>query len=256
MAESVQNLFAFVLMPFDKKFDDLYKLGIKDVAAKVGVIAERVDEQKFTESMLDRIYRQIDAADVIIAEMTGQNPNVFYEVGYAHAKDKLVILITADASDIPFDLKHRRHIIHGNSILKLRESLLPELTWARRELEQRRGSALKFELSYHTPCYTALANPNRDEIRIGLKLTLLTIAELPVLRLIVSFWKQRSIGSLSMTGARLTGLIWRTSRRASVTDIISSISRLGSCWQERALRWIVWRREVISKCIPTEFVAL
>ena len=39
-ASSVEKLFAFVLMPFDKKFDDLYRLGIKDVAAKGDVIAE------------------------------------------------------------------------------------------------------------------------------------------------------------------------------------------------------------------------
>lgn len=79
----------------------MYRLGIKEVAAKVGVIAGRVDEQNFTEPMLERIYRQIAAADIIIAEMTGQNHNVFYEVGYAHAKEKLCILSTAEAAGIP-----------------------------------------------------------------------------------------------------------------------------------------------------------
>ena len=104
------DLFAFVLMPFDDKFDDLYRLGIKEPAATLGIRAERVDEQLFREGILDRIYRQISAADVIVAEMTGQNPNVFYEVGYAHAKEKLCILSTAEADDIPFDLKHMRRM--------------------------------------------------------------------------------------------------------------------------------------------------
>ena len=100
------DIFAFVLMPFDKNFDDVYKLGIKEVATSLNIVAERVDEQIFQEGILERIYRQIDAADLIIADMSGQNPNVFYEVGYAHAKDKICILMTKETNDIPFDLKH------------------------------------------------------------------------------------------------------------------------------------------------------
>ena len=50
--------------------------------------AERVDEQIYKEGILERIYRQIESADIIIADMSGQNPNVFYEVGYAHAKTR------------------------------------------------------------------------------------------------------------------------------------------------------------------------
>jgi hypothetical protein len=66
--------FAFVLMPFDKAFDDVYKLGIKGaVASFEDVIAERVDEQIYREGILERIYRQIEAADIIIADMTGQS---------------------------------------------------------------------------------------------------------------------------------------------------------------------------------------
>lgn len=66
--------FAFVLMPFGKEFDDIYRLGIQETAKEQGVVAERVDEQIYTESILERIYRQIDAADFIIADMTGKNP--------------------------------------------------------------------------------------------------------------------------------------------------------------------------------------
>ena len=65
------KLFAFVLMPFEAKFDDLYKFGIKDTAAEPDIHAERVDEQLFREGILERIYRQIEIADVIVAEMTG-----------------------------------------------------------------------------------------------------------------------------------------------------------------------------------------
>jgi hypothetical protein len=58
-------MYAFVLMPFDPAFDDIYKLGIKETAEKLGIRAERVDEQIFhKENILERIYSQIDAADL------------------------------------------------------------------------------------------------------------------------------------------------------------------------------------------------
>jgi len=132
--------FAFVLMPFDSSFDDVYRLGIKGAVAKFedSMFAERVDEQIFQEGILDRIYRQIDVADIIIADMSGQNPNVFYEVGYAHAKQKLCILLTSDSDDIPFDLKHRRHIVYNGSITDLQRDLIKDLEWAREQLEKER----------------------------------------------------------------------------------------------------------------------
>ena len=140
------DLFAFVLMPFEAQFDDLYRFGIKEPAAELGILAQRVDEQIFSEGILERIYRQILLADIIIAEMTGQNPNVFYEVGFAHGLDKLCILSTAVAEDIPFDLKHKRHIVHGNSIKTLRGRLTEELTWAKGEIENIQKSRLVVKL--------------------------------------------------------------------------------------------------------------
>lgn len=137
--------FAFVLMPFASEFDDIYKLGIQAVAAELGVVAERVDEQIYTESMLERIYRQIEAADFVIADMSGRTPNVFYEVGYAHAKGKLCTLLTKRAEDIPFDLKHHRHLVYGDSIQELRRLLIPEIGWLKSEVERRKAANIKVE---------------------------------------------------------------------------------------------------------------
>lgn len=133
-------MFAFVLMPFDVAFDDIYKLGIKETAEKLGIRAERVDEQIFhKENILERIYSQIDASDIIIADLTGRNPNVFYETGYAHAKGKLCLLLTSKADDIPFDLKHHRHIIYGDSIQNLRQALEKDLDWLKSEIANRQS---------------------------------------------------------------------------------------------------------------------
>lgn len=139
--------FVFVLMPFDKSFNDIYKFGIKGAADDVGAYAERVDEQIFNEGMLDRIFNQISKADVIVADMTGRNPNVFYEVGYAHALGKLVILLTKDANDIPFDLKHRQHTVYGGQIELLRRELASKLQWAIAESKSLGGLTSSLRLS-------------------------------------------------------------------------------------------------------------
>jgi hypothetical protein len=121
--------FVFVLMPFAESFNDTYKLGIKPACLSSGAYCERVDEQIFQESILDRVYNQIAKADLIISEMTGRNPNVFYETGYAHALGKKVILLTQKAEDIPFDLQHYPHIIYEGKITLLKEELERRVSW-------------------------------------------------------------------------------------------------------------------------------
>lgn len=139
--------FIFVLMPFDSAFDDIYRFGIKGAAHEVGAYAERVDEQMFDDGILDRIFNQISRADVIVADMTGRNPNVFYEVGYAHALGKIVLLLTQRTADIPFDLSHRQHTVYGGSIESLRKDLVPKLTWAIAEARRRTSGAAEIRFS-------------------------------------------------------------------------------------------------------------
>jgi hypothetical protein len=121
--------FVFVLMPFESALDDLFNHGIKGACESVGAYCERLDDQIFQENMLHRIYNEIAKADIVVAEMTGRNPNVFYEVGYAHALGKRVVLMTQSARDIPFDLQQYFHIIHGNRIDDARAALERHLRW-------------------------------------------------------------------------------------------------------------------------------
>jgi len=122
-----QQLFAFVVMPFAKEFEDKYVLGIKSAAEDAGLRVERLKDQIFyRQGMVERIHHQIEEADFIIGDMTESNPNVFYEVGYAYAKNKLCILLTDDPEKLPFDLKYRRHIIYS-SIQDLKQKLASEL---------------------------------------------------------------------------------------------------------------------------------
>lgn len=129
MNQALPKPFVFVIMPFDAAWRDYYELGIKPACEAAGAVSARVDEQIFLETILDRIYAQIEQADLVVAEMTDRNPNVFYETGYAHGIAKPVLLLTRTADDIPFDLRQYPHVVHEGSIVTLRERLEERVRW-------------------------------------------------------------------------------------------------------------------------------
>jgi len=113
---------AFVIMPFAPEFDDVYVLGIREVAEKLGIVVERADVIEHNQSIPELIKDRIERADIIIAETSRHNPNVFYEVGLAHGKNKETILICRDTRTIPFDIATINHLSYSN-IVELREKL-------------------------------------------------------------------------------------------------------------------------------------
>ena len=127
--ETSPKPFVFVLMPFSPDFDDVYGLAIKPACERAGAYAERVDEQIFEGSILQRIYNQISKADIVVSDLTGRNENVFYETGYAHALGKRTVLLTQNVDDIPFDLKHFSHIVYGGRLSDLLKELEKRVRW-------------------------------------------------------------------------------------------------------------------------------
>lgn len=100
----------FVLMPFLNDFKPIYDTHIKNVTNSLMLTVERADDFFATHAIISDIWAAICAARVIVADCTKRNPNVFYEIGLAHAIGKPVILITQNSKDIPFDISHLRHI--------------------------------------------------------------------------------------------------------------------------------------------------
>lgn len=100
----------FVCMPFHEAFENIYELVIKEVAKELTLRCERADEIQHNGGILEKVFESIKSAHIIVAEMTSRNPNVFYEVGYAHALRKEVILITQHIDSIPVDLRGFNHI--------------------------------------------------------------------------------------------------------------------------------------------------
>lgn len=102
--------FCFVIQPFDggkfdKRYDDVYKPAI--MAA--GLDAYRVDADDLAQVPIDMIEQKIQAATICMADITLNNPNVWYEVGYAYASNKTVVLVCSDerAEAYPFDVRSR-----------------------------------------------------------------------------------------------------------------------------------------------------
>lgn len=100
----------FTLMPLNENFYPIYESSIRPSLEKLGCIVVQADELSTTEKIIDTIFTQIAKADFLVADITGKNPNVFYELGYAHALGKKVIIILQDEKDVPFDIRGLRYI--------------------------------------------------------------------------------------------------------------------------------------------------
>ncbi|GGI14471.1 hypothetical protein GCM10007377_11100 [Galliscardovia ingluviei] len=103
-----------LMMPFREGLptpmkDPVYE-HIHGAAVDQGFECRRVDEICTPGSILQDIYDLIESSAIIIADLTGANPNVYYEVGLAHARGKDVILISSDRGSYPFDISMQRII--------------------------------------------------------------------------------------------------------------------------------------------------
>ncbi len=102
----------FMLMPFTPELKPIYDDHIKKVAEKLNLSIARADNFFSQNAIMQEIWSAIAQASILIADCTNKNPNVFYEIGLAHALEKPVILITQNPDDVPFDLRHRRYIYY------------------------------------------------------------------------------------------------------------------------------------------------
>ena len=101
-----------VLMPFLENLKPVYEDHIKNVTQRLDLKTIRADDFFTADSIIDDIWKAINATRLLIADCTGRNPNVFYELGIAHTLGKRVILISQRVEDIPFDVQHLRSIIY------------------------------------------------------------------------------------------------------------------------------------------------
>jgi hypothetical protein len=114
----------FMLIPFDSAFNDISELVRETVISDNHEII-RADEISNTGIIVDQIQREIEKSDFIIADVSGKNPNVMYELGLAQSLKKPILPIIHLGEEIPFDIASFRTIMYDRN--RLIETLVTPL---------------------------------------------------------------------------------------------------------------------------------
>jgi hypothetical protein len=103
---------SFVVMPFRKPLDQIYQTTIRPALEQEGYQVSRGDELLWPRIITDAILTEILASNLIVADITGHNPNVFYEIGIADAIGVDLILLCQEGQTVPFDITQRRTLFY------------------------------------------------------------------------------------------------------------------------------------------------
>ena len=125
----------FVAMPFAKEMDDLFHYGIQGAVNAAGLLCERADLSAFTGDVMEWVKTRIASANLVLADLSTSNPNVYLEVGYAWGCRVPTVLIVRDTSDLKFDVRGQRCVTY-TSIKHLEDLLRSELQALQPTLEE------------------------------------------------------------------------------------------------------------------------
>jgi hypothetical protein len=139
----------FVIQPFDKsKFDKRFDDHFVPAIEAAGLIPYRVDRDPSVRVPIESIHTGINDSVACLADITMDNPNVWYELGYALARGKEVIIVCCKeerATDFPFDVRHLTITSYstgsGSDFIKLEEDITSQLTARISESEKMRNIA-------------------------------------------------------------------------------------------------------------------
>ena len=124
----------FTIMPFGGWFDAYYTSIYKPAIEAAGLNPCRADDLSRPSSIINDIWEYTKSAKLILADLTGKNPNVFYELGLAHALAKPAILIAASMDDVPFDLRALRVLEYDKNQPRWGDELQERITKAIQEV--------------------------------------------------------------------------------------------------------------------------
>lgn len=124
----------FVIMPFAQEFDDVYdviKSSVESAIPGENIRCFRLDDERHAGAITDELLSAIRGAALCVADSTGSNPNVMWEIGFAMALKKPVVFLHRKDSTMPFDIQHMRSIRYvAGSLSRTLERPLREATAA------------------------------------------------------------------------------------------------------------------------------
>lgn len=122
MYKAAKKKRCFIIIPFKPEFDEVCQT-IKFALSDIGWTIFRADEISFPRLITSKVILEIMNADLVIADITSNNPNVFYEIGVTHMVGNDLLMITQEET-IPFDIKNEQVIFYKPNLLdKLKEQL-------------------------------------------------------------------------------------------------------------------------------------
>lgn len=121
----------FVLLPKGPDAEARYRDAIRPACEAAALRCRRADDLPYGGQLPQEIHAELEKADFVVADLTGRSPNIFYELGYAHALRRPTILLAATDSDAPFDLTSQRIIVFGGDLQRLRAELTNSLIMVR-----------------------------------------------------------------------------------------------------------------------------
>lgn len=124
----------FVMSPFGGWYEQYYTDIYGPAIEAAGLKPCRADDLYRPSSIVHDIWTYVKGARVMLADLTDKNPNVFYELGLAHALDKPVVLLSQSMEDVPFDLRALRVITYEVAAPNWGDILRASITTALKEV--------------------------------------------------------------------------------------------------------------------------
>ena len=107
--------FCFVIQPFQEIFNKRYEDTYDPAIRAAGLVPYRVDKDPSAKNLIEQIENKIEEAAICLADISIDNPNVWYELGYAFASGKDVVMVCdKQRKDFPFDIRHKSIIPYSN----------------------------------------------------------------------------------------------------------------------------------------------
>jgi len=130
--ESIRKHTAFVAMALGKNEEDkagkedVFYLGIQPSVKNNNYLCEFIKDEAYIGDIVEHVLKKIDDADLVVADLSGNKPNVYLEVGYAWGQKRPTIFIAKEGEKLEFDIRNQK-VLRYSGIRRLEASLTDEI---------------------------------------------------------------------------------------------------------------------------------